>query len=55
LGGASILTIFSYLIAKSRGASPWLAIFEHVSIAAIVIVITYYLPVLIKLFMGVSV
>lgn len=46
--GMLLLSIFSYFIAKSRNASPWLAITEHVTISAIVVAITYYLPLLLK-------
>lgn len=46
----ALLSISSYLIARSRKESPWWAIFEHVSIATIVIIITYYVPMLIRRF-----
>jgi len=42
--GIVLLCIFSYLVAKSRAESPWLAMGEHLSIALLVIVVTYYLP-----------
>jgi len=48
VGGLSVLSIFSYVIAKNRGSGPWWAIGEHVGIAAFVVAITYYLPPLIE-------
>ena len=43
LWGISILTIVSYIIAKKRKVHPSKVIFEHLIIAFIVIIITYYL------------
>ncbi len=39
--GFVILSIFSYKIAVSRGDTPWKKIFEHVSIAVLVVIVTY--------------
>ena len=41
--GLLLLTIFSYNIAKNRKERPLRAIFEHVFIAAIVIIATYFI------------
>lgn len=41
--GFLILTLFSYLIAKSRQEKPINVIFEHITIAIIVIVATYFI------------
>lgn len=46
--GVFLLGIFSYFIAKNRNGNPWLAIGEHLGIAAIVIAITYYLPLILQ-------
>ncbi len=40
--GVFLLSIFSYYIAKKRKEKPFKAIFEHVIIAAAVIIITYF-------------
>jgi len=40
--GILLLSIFSYYIAKKREEKPLKAVFEHVIIAAIVIIITYF-------------
>lgn len=48
LWGMTLLAIFSYFIAKTRNGNPWWAIGEHVGIGVFVVVITYYLPTLIK-------
>lgn len=50
--GLSLLSLFSYLIAKSRGSNPVYAIFEHVSISCFVIALTYYIPMWIQHFIG---
>lgn len=52
IGGIGALAAFSYIIAKNRGGNPWWAITEHLAIAFLVIVITYYLPVWVKSFLG---
>ena len=41
--GIFLLSVFSYYIAKKREEKPLKAIFEHLIIAVIVIVITYFL------------
>ncbi len=38
-----VLSIFSYNIAISRGDRPFVKIFEHVSIAVLVVIITYFM------------
>ena len=50
--GMFLLSIFSYLIAKSRNGNPWLAIFEHVSISIVVVVMTYFMPIWISGWVG---
>ena len=40
--GLSILSILSYVIAKSQGEAPWKIIGEHLLIAIVVIAITYW-------------
>ena len=39
--GVSILTILSYLMAKSQGEKPWKVILEHLLIIAVVITLTH--------------
>lgn len=39
--GLSILTLLSYIIAKTQGKRPWKVISEHVLIAVVVIAITH--------------
>ena len=43
--GLSILTVLSYIIAKSQGKPPWKIICEHLMIAIIVIIATHWLGV----------
>ena len=43
LWGILLLSVFSYYIAKKRQEKPLKAIFEHLLIAGIVIIITYFL------------
>ena len=50
--GLFILTILSYYIAKERNSSPLKAIFEHLAIAIIVIVITHYVGDFLALAVG---
>lgn len=40
--GLSILTVLSYVIARSQGERPWKIVGEHVLIAVVVIVITHW-------------
>lgn len=40
--GLIILSLLSYFIAKSQGDNPLIVIFEHLTIAILVIVITFY-------------
>ncbi len=40
--GLSLLSIFSFYIAKSQKKRPWKVIIEHLFIAVVVIIITYY-------------
>jgi vacuolar iron transporter family protein len=41
--GFSLLSAYSYVLAKNRGESPIRIVFEHVSIGAIVVMITHIL------------
>jgi len=43
LWGFSLLAVFSFFIAKAQKVRPWKVIFEHLSIAFIVILVTHYL------------
>ncbi len=40
--GLSVLTVLSYVIAKSQGEPPWKIVGEHLIIALVVIAITYW-------------
>lgn len=40
--GLSLLSIFSFLIAKEQKVKPWKVVMEHLVIALVVIVITHY-------------
>lgn len=41
--GLSILTVLSYIIARSQGKPPWKIVGEHLLIAAVVIAFTHWL------------
>ena len=41
--GLSILTVLSYIIARSQGKPPWKIVGEHLLIAAVVIAVTHWL------------
>ncbi len=41
--GLSILTVLSYIIARSQGKPPWKIVGEHLLIAIVVIAITYWM------------
>ena len=41
--GISLLSILSYFIAKEQKANPYLSILEHVTIAVLVIIVSYFL------------
>ena len=41
--GLSILTVLSYIIARSQGKPPWKIVGEHLLIAIVVITITYWM------------
>ena len=41
--GLSLMTIFSFYMAKQQKEKPWRAIIEHIVIALLVIVLTHYL------------
>jgi len=41
--GLSILTVLSYIIARSQGKPPWKIIGEHLLIAIVVIAVTHWL------------
>ena len=40
--GLSILTVLSYIIAKSQGKPPWKIVGEHLMIAIVVIAVTHW-------------
>jgi VIT1/CCC1 family predicted Fe2+/Mn2+ transporter len=46
--GAFLLSAFTFFIARSRNECPWWSIGEHLLIATVVVVMTYYLPILIQ-------
>lgn len=48
--GLALITIFSYFIAKSHNKSPTRAILEHLVIAVIVIILTYFVGSIIDVF-----
>jgi len=41
--GLSILTVLSYIIARSQGKPPWKIVGEHLLIATVVIAVTHWL------------
>ena len=43
-----LLGSFSFHIALMRNELPWLAVFEHLFIGAIVVLITYYVPQIVQ-------
>ena len=48
--GLGVISFFSYLVAKERGVKPAHVVFEHVSIALLVVAITHYFPLLLNKF-----
>jgi len=50
--GLSLLGIFSYFIAQGQNVKPWKVIFEHLIIAILVIVATYYVGAWIRAAFG---
>lgn len=50
--GLSLLTIFSFYIAKEQKARPWKVVMEHLIIASMVIFITHYVGDWIKASFG---
>ena len=40
--GLSLLSVLSFIMAKQQETKPWRPVLEHLSIAVIVVVITYY-------------
>jgi len=50
--GASVLAILSYYIAKSQSASPIKVIFEHLLIAFVVVIATYYVGKLVNCYLS---
>jgi len=48
--GLFIISIFSYFIARNQNGSVWHAILEHLFIAVLVIVATYYVGILVTSF-----
>lgn len=52
LWGFSLLVLFNYYIAKQKNENPTSVIVEHVTIALIVIIVTYYLGIFVKGYFG---
>lgn len=50
--GLSLLVLFSFYIAKMKGVKPREIIFEHLFIAILVIVLTYYVGIIIDKIFG---
>ena len=50
--GLGILSLSSFYIAKTQNRSSWKIILEHNLIAIAVIIISYYLGILLKIFLG---
>ncbi len=48
--GVSLLTILSYVLAKSQGTKPWKVILEHLTIIIAVVALTHFLGKLIARF-----
>jgi VIT1/CCC1 family predicted Fe2+/Mn2+ transporter len=46
--GIFLLSVLSFMIARSSGSSPWKVISEHILVALLVIVFTFYLGQLIS-------
>ena len=40
--GLSLMAVFSFYMARERGASPYLVVIEHLAIAVFVIIVTHY-------------
>jgi vacuolar iron transporter family protein len=49
--GLGAISLFSYFVAKERGVKPAHVVFEHISIALLVVAITHYFPVLLGKFL----
>ena len=45
--GLLLLTVFSIYVANERGVNPWKVAMEHISIAVLVIILTYYVGIFI--------
>ena len=45
--GLLLLTVFSIYVAKERGGNPWKVVMEHICIAVLVIILTYYVGIFI--------
>jgi len=50
--GTGLIIAFNYKLAKSRNENPVLVIYEHLFIAAIVVVITFLLGNFISIYFG---
>ena len=48
LWGLSLLILFSYYLAKEQKVKPWKVIFEHLFIALVVVLTTYYVGMWIR-------
>jgi len=45
--GLILLTVFSIYVANEREVNPWKVVMEHISIAVLVIILTYYVGIFI--------
>jgi len=50
--GLLVLSLLSYKIAESNKEKPFRVVFEHLVIAGIVLVVTYYLGVFVSVVFG---
>ena len=48
--GLSVLSIFSFFMARDQGERPWKVVTEHILIAVLVIFLTHFAGILIKKF-----
>ncbi len=46
--GLLLLSVFSIYVANERGVNPWKVVMEHISIAVLVIILTYYVGIFIS-------
>ncbi len=50
--GLSLLCVFNFYISKLNGIKPWSVVFEHLLIAVIVIIITYFVGIFVDKIFG---